>query len=77
MQVIVLAAEIESRLSTLTQDRPKTMVRMLDNEPALHRCMRHLSEVGLDDVSVVVGHGADLVRRETGDSFGSLRVHYV
>jgi L-glutamine-phosphate cytidylyltransferase len=62
MKGIILAAGRGARLNGGNGDRPKCLVT-LGGETLLARNVRLMREVGLDEVVVVIGCGADIVRR--------------
>ncbi|MFI5778920.1 NTP transferase domain-containing protein [Nocardia sp. NPDC051570] len=70
---IILAAGYGRRLGS---GGPKCLVPV-DGEPILHRAIRNLAAVGVRDVFVVVGHGAEEIIARTGDRLAEISVHYV
>jgi choline kinase len=62
---IILAAGKGSRLNGTAGDRPKCLLRVGDMT-LVERQIETLRAVGVDDIAVVVGCQADLVRRQCG-----------
>jgi choline kinase len=63
MEALILAAGEGSRLGV---DVPKCLVEV-GGEPLLSHQLSALEDAGADDITVVVGHGRDLVRDVAGD----------
>jgi choline kinase len=60
MRAIILAAGQGTRLSPLTDDRPKCLVPFL-GKPILDHVLASLAAAGIDDVAVVTGYRADMI----------------
>ncbi|MGE3844647.1 MAG: NTP transferase domain-containing protein [Vicinamibacterales bacterium] len=60
VKAILLAAGRGSRLSPLTDDRPKAMVE-LDGKPLLHHQLEVLHGAGVADMSIVTGYRGDRI----------------
>ena len=60
VKAILLAAGRGSRLSPLTDDRPKGMVE-LNGKPLLHYQLEVLHGAGVEDITVVTGYRADRI----------------
>jgi len=60
VKAILLAAGRGSRLSPLTDDRPKGMVE-LDGKPLLHYQLEVLHGAGITDIAVVTGYRGDRI----------------
>ena len=58
--VVILAAGVGARLRPLTDARPKCMVP-LNGKTVLDRQLSVLRSVGMDDISIVVGHAPDSI----------------
>jgi choline kinase len=65
MRGVILAAGKGSRLNGTLGDKPKCLLRVGDTT-LIERQIETLRGAGIDDVVVVVGCGADRVRRECG-----------
>lgn len=55
MRAIILAAGMGTRLRPLTFDRPKSLVEVM-GEPMAERQIKFLKEIGVDDITLVVGY---------------------
>jgi choline kinase len=60
-RAVILAAGRGTRLGDLAADRPKLMVELAGRTLLAHQ-RAALAAAGVDDVHLVLGHGADLVR---------------
>lgn len=56
MKAIILAAGYGSRLKPLTNNTPKSLLRLNNNERILDRTIRILNGKGITDISIVVGY---------------------
>jgi choline kinase len=65
MKGIILAAGRGSRLNGIAGDNPKCLVR-IGALTLIERQVQALRQWEIDDIAVVVGYGADLVRRTCG-----------
>jgi NDP-sugar pyrophosphorylase family protein len=76
MKAVVLAAGVGRRLRPFTDLLPKSLLP-IRGTPVLETLLRGLSQIGVREVCVVVGHLGDRVRAFAGDgsSFG-VRVSY-
>lgn len=75
MQAVILAAGEGKRMRPLTLERPKPLV-LVSGRPILEYIMDALpSEV--DEIILVVGYKADMIRQHFGDTYGGRRVRYV
>ena len=54
-QAIIMAAGFGSRLVPLTYDTPKGLLKV-HGEPMVERQIKQLKEVGIDDITIVVGY---------------------
>ena len=77
MPVVILAAGQGQRLRPLTHDRPKSMLPVA-GRPLIHHLLENLSELGLKEIVLVVGHGKERLQSYVGDGTGEdLDVKYV
>lgn len=56
---IILAAGFGSRLVPLTFENPKGLIKVKNNESMVERQIRFLNEVGIFDITIVVGYMSD------------------
>ncbi|MBC2850930.1 NTP transferase domain-containing protein [Cetobacterium sp. 8H] len=58
MKAILLAAGMGTRLRPLTEDTPKSLIKIND-EPLLERQVKFLKEIGVDEIYVITGYLAE------------------
>jgi len=75
MQVVILAAGRGTRMGSLTDSVPKPMLKVGDKNLIEHKLDALPPEV--DEVILVVGYLADVIRNYFGDSFGGRTIKYV
>ncbi len=77
MKVIILAAGRGKNLNPLTETRPKPMISIC-GKPVLEYIIRGLVETGNRDLQIVVGHGANSIKKyfERGERFGA-NIQYI
>lgn len=63
MKAIILAAGLGSRLRHLTADRPKSTLE-IDGRSLLDRQLDGFRSAGIDDITIVTGYRAELLRRD-------------
>jgi glucose-1-phosphate thymidylyltransferase len=75
MKAVVLAAGEGTRLRPLTEDKPKGMVEV-DGKPILTHCLEQLSDLGADELVVVVGYIQEKIIEHYGDEFEGIPITY-
>lgn len=75
MQAVILAAGEGRRLRPLTLERPKALVEVA-GRPVLEYIIDALPKE-IDEVILVIGYMADMLRKHFGDSYGGRRIRYV
>ncbi len=75
-QAVMLAAGMGTRLGALTADAPKCMVRV-GQATILERAVRRLESVGIEELLVVTGYKADVIRGFLDRLDTSMRFAYV
>ncbi len=76
MKAVFLIAGRGRRLRPYTDERPKCMVP-LHGAPLLSTALRMVSEVGVREAVLVVGHMEDVIRQTYGDAFAGVALRYV
>lgn len=77
MQAVVLVAGEGRRLQPLTHNRPKSMLP-IGRRPLLERILETISESGIDDIVLVVGHKRERIQNYFGNgSDWGLSIRYV
>ena len=75
MQAVVLAAGQGSRLRPLTDDKPKGMVEVA-GRPILSHCFDQLTELGVEELFVVVGYKKEVIINHYGDTYEGIPITY-
>ncbi|MDL2408591.1 phosphocholine cytidylyltransferase family protein [Rhizobium calliandrae] len=75
-RAIILAAGTGSRLLPLTELRPKPLVEV-GGTPILFNALRCLRAIGVEEVTIVVGHRKDAIEYACGRQFDGVAVQYV
>lgn len=76
MQAIILAAGFGQRLAPVTEDIPKALVEV-NGVPLLENALNILSDFGMDEVIIVVGHLRDKIIERIGTEYKGMRITYV
>ncbi|HLC41607.1 MAG TPA: phosphocholine cytidylyltransferase family protein [Methylomirabilota bacterium] len=76
MKAIILAAGIGRRLSPLTDRTPKCLLDV-GGKSLLERMLSSLSEVGIKEAVLVVGHLKELIRERIGTRCAGLQARYI
>lgn len=75
MQAVILAAGRSTRTYPLTLTRPKPLLRVV-NQTVIEHNLRELRGL-VDEVIVVVGYKAEMIREFLGEEHGGIRIKYV
>lgn len=73
MKALILAAGLGSRLSPLTDDRPKSLVPV-NGKPILIKQIDNLHENGITDITVVSGYKAEILERVIKKEWPEIRI---
>jgi choline kinase len=76
MKALMLAAGTGSRLSGGGNPLPKALLRF-GGQSLLQRHLDHLSDVGIEDLTMVVGYRSDQIEREIGTLNAGGRVRFI
>jgi CDP-L-myo-inositol myo-inositolphosphotransferase len=76
MEALVLAAGEGSRLGKLTKGKPKALLRVA-GMPLLGRILHGVKEAGVQNVCIVVGYKADMIREQIGENYVGLNIRFV
>ncbi len=75
MDALVFAAGRGTRLRPVTDETPKPLVEIGDR-PLLERCLRAVTEAGVDHLVIVVGYRSEEIVDAIGSSFDGVPVSY-
>ena len=76
MNAVILVAGVARRMAPLTDSTHKALLPV-GGRPVLARMLEALDAAGVRQVTLVVGHCADQVRKVAGERVGRLAVRYV
>jgi choline kinase len=76
MQSVLLAAGMATRLRPLTDRCPKCLLE-IGGKSLLQRAVENLIEVGADELVMVLGYRAEMIRSRMAQRFPGLRVRYI
>jgi len=75
MKALILAAGFGKRLQPITNTIPKSMVEV-NGRPLLVNALSILSECGIQEIGIVVGHMAEYIKEHIGTSFNGIPIRY-
>jgi dTDP-glucose pyrophosphorylase len=75
MKAVVLAAGEGTRLRPLTAETPKGLLEV-DDKPILTHCFEQLTNLGAEELVVVIGYEGDQIREHYGDGFAGVPITY-
>lgn len=75
MKALILAAGFGRRLQPITHTIPKSMVQ-INKTPLLVNALNNLTELGVTDIGIVVGHMADYIQSKIGPHFNGAKISY-
>jgi len=75
-KALILAAGMGTRLSPLTDDRPKCLVEVAGDSMLYHQ-LSMLERVGIGECIVAIGYKGDMIIDRFGSRFGSINLTYV
>ncbi len=76
MKAIILAAGVGSRLRPLTDQSPKSLLKV-GGTPIMERMIKNLEAVGVTEIAIVTGYMAETVRQFVADTFPHLSVTFI
>lgn len=76
MKAIILAAGVGSRIRPLTDNCPKSLLRV-DGKTILEMMISHLQDCGINEVVFVLGYLQDQIKEFVKTNFPDLKAHFV
>lgn len=73
MKALILAAGFGTRLAPLTNDIPKSLVPV-NGKPILFKQIENLYENGIDDITIVSGYKANVLKKKTLAIFPNVKI---
>lgn len=74
-RALILAAGFGKRLRPITNSIPKSMVDV-NGTPLLINTLNNLSELGISEAGIVIGHMADYIREHIGNEWKGIKISY-
>ena len=75
MKALILAAGFGKRLRPITNEIPKSMVKV-NGTPLLVNALNNLIDCGIYDIGVVVGHMANYIKESIGKEYRGAKISY-
>lgn len=75
MKALILAAGFGKRLRPITNSIPKSMVEV-KGTPLLVNSLNNLTDLGITDIGIVVGHMAGYIRDQIGKEYRGASIRY-
>lgn len=75
MKALILAAGYGKRLRPITDKIPKSMVEVAGT-PLFVNALHNITELGIKQIGIAVGHMADYIRGAIGSSFNGAEITY-
>ncbi len=75
MKALILAAGFGKRLQPITNSIPKSMVEV-NGTPLLINALNNLTDLGIKEIGIVVGHMADYIKEKIGNSYNGAAISY-
>lgn len=76
MKAIILAAGVGSRVRPLTDNTPKSLLKIGD-KPILQRMIENIESVGIKDIFIVSGYLEDQIKDFTTSKFPNLNISFI
>ncbi len=74
-KALILAAGYGKRLQPITNKIPKSMVEV-NGTPLLVNALNNLSDLGIEEVGIVVGHMAEYIKNHIGYNWKGMSINY-
>ena len=75
-KALILAAGLGSRLQSLTENQPKTLVEV-NGKAILHHQLISLSAAGITECVIAIGHKGSMIKERFGSQYESIQLHYI
>ena len=75
MKALILAAGFGSRLMPITENLPKSLVKV-NGKPILFKQIENLMSNGISDITVVSGYKGEVLKEEVGKAFPFVKIIY-
>ena len=74
MKALILAAGLGTRLAPITDDYPKCMTVVAEGKSIIEKQIDNLHSVGIDDITVITGYKADLLKNFLESKYKDLNI---
>jgi len=75
-KVIYLAAGVGERLRPLTYNMNKSLIEF-EGESLTEMCLKAFADLGITEVTILVGHFADQIKKRLGRKFHEMTIKYI
>lgn len=76
MKAIILAAGVGSRVRPLTDNTPKSLLKV-GGKPILERMISHITSVGIKDILIITGYLEDQIKNFVAEKFPHLNINFI
>jgi choline kinase/phosphatidylglycerophosphate synthase len=76
VKALILAAGQGSRIGKLTKLKPKGLLRVA-GAPLLGRILSGLKKAGVQEIWIVIGYKADMIRKHIGGNYAGLKIRFI
>ena len=73
MKALILAAGLGSRLAPLTDDCPKSLVKV-NGKSILIKQIENLKENGIEDITIISGYKADILEKKIKEEYPEINI---
>ncbi|MCK5043470.1 NTP transferase domain-containing protein [Candidatus Pacearchaeota archaeon] len=77
MKAIIINAGLGKRMKELTKDKPKCLIKLVEEETILGRQLSMLKDNGLKSIIILTGYFSDKIKGYVKENFSQLDVEYI
>lgn len=77
MKVIILNSGMGTRLEELTENNPKSMVGLFEDETIFSRAIKIISEFGIEEFIITTGYLSDVLKDYAADKFPDVNFRFI
>ena len=76
MKIVFIAAGQGSRLSSITNGMPKTLVQVFD-KPLINHLLQNCINTGIKDAVIVTGHNESMIREHLSYNISDINIEFI